>query len=152
MPAAGVIGDIAYFAIGVVLLAGAGLVGWRSWAGPQRDWRSERGTWVTAQVTSIAEASRHPGLPYVELPAKLQLSYTIDGHVYSARLALDRTAPGAYTRWQHLEVFVPASNPRRPRTRHEENFEPEQLNGSFLLVVLGLLVMAAGVAIAIHGA
>jgi hypothetical protein len=146
-----VIEDAAYFAIGVVLLAGAGLTGWRSWAGPQRDWRRKRGTWVTAQVTSIAEASRHPGPPYVVLPAKLQLSYTIDGHAYSARLALDRTAPGAYTRWQHLEVFVPASNPRRPRTRHEENFEPEHLNGSFLLVVLGLLVMAAGVAIIIHG-
>jgi hypothetical protein len=143
--------DAAYFAAGLVLLAGAGLAGWRSWAGPQRDWRRERGTWVTAQVISIAEASRPAGMPYVELPARLQLRYTIAGHDYSAKLALDRTAPGAYTRWQNLEVFVPASNRRRPRTRQEDNFEPEQLNGSLLLVILGLLVMAAGVAIVIHG-
>jgi hypothetical protein len=143
--------DVVYFAAGLVLLAGAGLVGWRSWAGPQRDWHRKRGTWVTAQVTSITEASRHIGPPYVELPARLQLSYTIADHAYSAKLALDRTQPGAYTRWQHLDVFVPASNPRRPRTRHEENFEPEQLNGSLLLVILGLLVLAAGIAITIRG-
>ncbi len=143
--------DAAYFAAGLVLLAGAGLIGWRSWAGPQRDWQRKRGTWVTAQVISIAEASRPAGLPYVELSARLQLRYTIAGRDYSARLALDRTAPGAYTRWQNLEVFVPASNRRRPRTRQEDNFEPEQLNGSLLLVILGLLVLAAGVAIVIRG-
>lgn len=143
--------DAGYFAVGLVLLAGAALVGWRSWGGPQRDWRRERGTWVTAQVISITEASRPPGMPYVELPARLQLRYAVAGHAYSAKLALSRTTPGAYTRWQNLEVFVPASNRRRPRTRQEENFEPEQLNGSLLLVILGLLVMAGGVAITIHG-
>jgi hypothetical protein len=143
--------DAVYFVVSLLLLAGAGLVGWRTWAGPQRDWRRERGTWVTAQVTSITEASRYPGQPYVELAARLQLRYTISGREYSAKLALDRTQPAAYSRWQHLEVFVPTSNPRRPRTRHEENFEPEHLNVSLLLVILGLLVLAAGVAITIRG-
>jgi hypothetical protein len=146
-----VIEDAVYFALGLLLLAGAGLVGWRSWAGPQRDWRREHGIWVTAQVISIVEASRHAGPPYVELPARLQLRYTIAGRAYSARLVLDCTQPAAYTRWQQLDVFVPASNKRRPRTRQEENFEPEQLNGSLLLVIIGLLVLAAGVAIAIRG-
>jgi hypothetical protein len=136
--------DGIFLAVGVVLLAAAAFAGWRSWLGPSRDWERRRGSWVTARVVRIVEASKVIGPPYMELPARLELHYTLADREYSAKLVLERTGPQAYTRWQHLEVFIPASNRRRPRTSHEDNFWPEQLNGSAVLVILGLLTLVAG--------
>jgi hypothetical protein len=143
--------NVAYIAAGLVLTSLGMRVLWSAWIGPSRDWSLGRGRWVTARVVRVERMISTPGPPYWARSPRIQISYELDGQPQSGSFELQRTKVGQYVVGQDLDVFRPETSRALPRTAEEPGFPETRFGGAALLVLLGLLVIAAGIVPIIRG-
>jgi hypothetical protein len=91
------------------------------------------------------------GPPYWAWSPRLQISYELDGQQQSGSLTLQKTTAGQYVAGQDLDVFLPANNRAVPRTAAEPSLPEARFGAAALLVLLGLLVIAAGIVPIVRG-
>jgi hypothetical protein len=142
---------LACAAAGSVLIAPGVWLVWSWVIQPSRDWAHGRGRWVTAQVVRAQAGMVLHGPPYWAQPPGLVLRYELDGQVRVCTLSLECTSPGQYRAGQELAVFVPQTGWALPRTADEPNFPAARFGTACLLLLLGLLTLAAGAVPIIRG-
>jgi hypothetical protein len=142
---------LACAAAGALLIAAGAWLVWSWIIQPSRDWAHGRGRWVTARVVRAQAGLVLHGPPYWAQPPELVLRYELDGQPRVRTLSLERTLPSQYRAGQELAVFVPQTGWALPRTAAEPNFPAARFGTACLLLLLGLLAVAAGVVPIIRG-
>jgi hypothetical protein len=142
---------LAYDAAGAVLLAPGMWLVWSWVIRPSRDWAHGRGRWVTARVVRAQSGMVLHGPPYWAQAPGLVLRYELDGQPRVCTLSLEHTVLSQYRRGQELAVFVPQTGWALPRTAAEPNFPAARFGTACLLLLLGLLAVAAGAVPIIRG-
>jgi hypothetical protein len=142
---------LVYAAAGAALIAPGVWLVWFWVIQPSRDWAHGRGRWVTAQVVRAQAGLVLHGPPYWAQPPRLVLRYELDGQLRVCTLSLEHTLPGQYRAGQELAVFVPQTGRALPRTAAEPNFPAARFGTACLLLLLGLLTVAAGLVPVIRG-
>jgi hypothetical protein len=142
---------LACAAAGALLITPGVWLVWSWVIRPSRDWVYGRGRWVTAQVVRCQAGLVLHGPPYWSQPPGLVLRYELDGQLRVCTLSLERTKPSQYRVGQELAVFVPQTGWALPRTAAEPNFPAARFGTACLLLLLGVLAVAAGVVPVIRG-